>query len=381
MNLPKDDVKSVLIGGGRVEKTLAVLLTVFLACSLWAFSGTYGGECSEELNAVMRVDGGFVAIGYVEHYDEPYLQVLAIKLDDNGEVLWAREYGTTDDEIGRALTVSPEGNYFLVAQSRRSNGNRGFLLIEVDNAGNLLRQNVLGKREEITPRNLISISDGFVIAGECRTAKNYFQGYVSKIDWSGNVVWERDFGGSDFDSALSVIEVEKGNLLVTGFSWQQDRQNLWLLMLDRDGNRVWDRHYGEHGPPFYEGWDITVATDGYVITGRSSQFSSRAYVLKVGPWGEPLWEFSLEESFPLALSIAPDGGYYAILLSYVTLSEEGFAFLRLDTEGNELDRRVFTVRELEAHSFAPACPGSFLVVGTIGDERYGRQAYWRLAGF
>jgi len=75
--------------------------------------------------------------------------------------------------------------------------------------------------------------------------KKYLQSSLLKIDLDGNLLWERDFGGESFDGAMDVIEISDYNLLSTGYSWIEDHEFLWVVVLDPNGRNLWYKDVGK----------------------------------------------------------------------------------------------------------------------------------------
>jgi len=74
---------------------------------------------------------------------------------------------------------------------------------------------------------------------------------VAKLDGSGQLIWTKSFGGSGTDIATSIIFIDN-HLWVLGYSNSTDgdvslnkgNYDLWLLKLDTDGNLLWQKNYG-----------------------------------------------------------------------------------------------------------------------------------------
>ena len=60
------------------------------------------------------------------------------------------------------------------------------------------------------------------------------------------MVWDRTYGGSDSDSAESLIQTSDGGYAVAGATSSKGAgmRDLWVIKLDSQGNMVWDKTYG-----------------------------------------------------------------------------------------------------------------------------------------
>ncbi|HDP77140.1 MAG TPA: hypothetical protein ENN47_02940 [Mesotoga infera] len=363
-----------------MKRIVSISTVVTMACIVIAFMGSFGGERTEELFDVASASDGFLLIGFSEYYDEPYIETLVLKTDFDGRILWAKEYGTPADDIGRCIAIADDGSALLVSRVE-AGGNAKLVARLVDEQGNLVWQNSYGKHSNYSPWRAVYAGDAFVIAGQCMTDKKYLQASLLKIDLEGRLLWERDFGGEGFDGAMDVIETSDHNLLSTGYSWIEDHEFLWVALLDPKGKTLWQKEIGKADSLNLEGRAAAEIDDGYLIAGIASDFSGVGYIVRLDLAGELIDETRFSDRFPAALSVLKDDGEYISLLSYVTVSEEGFGLARIGDRGKILDERFFEIASFEPHSFARLSSGKFLVVGTLSDEDFGRQAFWMSAEF
>jgi hypothetical protein len=118
-------------------------------------------------------------------------------------------------------------------------------------------------------------------------------GFVAKLDPSGNIVWTTFLGGAGTDEALGVTVDSIGNVYVTGFSdatWGTPVRQFgagqfenFTAKLDPNGNLIWNTFLGSDGT-FQNviGRGVAVDAVGNVyVTGRSSS-----------DWGSPIRPFS-----------------------------------------------------------------------------------------
>ena len=63
---------------------------------------------------------------------------------------------------------------------------------------------------------------------------------------TGDLVWERTFGGAENDGAWSVAALADGGLAVAGYTESKGagERDAWVLRLDGAGNVVWERTFG-----------------------------------------------------------------------------------------------------------------------------------------
>lgn len=123
--------------------------------------------------------------------------------------------------------------------------------------------------------------------------------WAMKLSNLGNVKWVKNYGGRGWDRAKSVLQTIDGNFIIAGFSTSNSgdvRRNngdsdAWIVKLDSDGNIVWEKNYGGSEDDYAN--SIKQTTDGgYIIAGSSqstdgdassNQGSSDIWVFKIVP--------------------------------------------------------------------------------------------------
>lgn len=187
-----------------------------------------------------------------------------IKLDPNGNVLWARDYGSTGG-------LNREQAYSL----------------SIDNSNNVI---ITG---EFSSSPLIIGTDTLTrLGGIASTAV-----FVAKFDQNGNPLWARSTSGSGNDRGRGVTTDQFDNVYITGFSQsgtiifgldtliKTGTTYSFIAKYDQNGNEQWAK--ASNGTGTDESYDIAADNDNNVyITGKFSstniQFDSVVLSLSHG---------------------------------------------------------------------------------------------------
>ena len=156
----------------------------------------------------------------------------AIKLDTNGNQEWTKYFGgnLSDDPYGIAETN--DGNFILVGASDSS---------DVDISNN----------------------------------KGTYDFWVVSISNTGDLLWEKNFGGSEIDEARGITKTSNGDFIIIGNTRSDDQNittnnggsDIWLIKIDANGNLLWEKSIG--GSSFDIGYGIKKSNSGYLISGAS----------------------------------------------------------------------------------------------------------------
>jgi hypothetical protein len=100
---------------------------------------TYGGAGDDWASSVQQTsDGGYILAGRTRSFGAGNLDVFLIKTDADGNIIWAKTYGGTGDDLAYSVQQTSEGGY-IVAGLTRSYGAGGedIFLIKTDANGNI----------------------------------------------------------------------------------------------------------------------------------------------------------------------------------------------------------------------------------------------------
>ncbi|MCH8331152.1 MAG: SBBP repeat-containing protein, partial [Bacteroidetes bacterium] len=223
---------------------------------------------------------------------------------------WARSMGGTDRDRGTSIITDALGNVYIVGHYKgtadfdpglatfnmTSNGGYDVFVQKLDSAGNFVwARSIGGANDEQSWSISADILGNVYITGWFRgtvdfnpspdtfnlTSVGNEDGFIQKLNTSGNFVWARSLGGTDRDHSVFITNDLVGNLYVTGyysdtvdFNPGADTFNLssngqadvFIQKLDTGGNFVWARSMG--GAFYDEGVSITFDALGYLyVTG------------------------------------------------------------------------------------------------------------------
>jgi hypothetical protein len=123
-------------------------------------------------------------------------------------------------------------------------------------------QNIGGLQDDIPTCFLETDDGGYLIGGysysgnggdKSQAARGAADYWVVRLDASGNVLWDKTFGGSGNDHMHCIIEADGGYLLggMSASSQSGDRSQFtwgnhdyWIIKIDDSGNKIWDKSYG-----------------------------------------------------------------------------------------------------------------------------------------
>jgi hypothetical protein len=109
---------------------------------------------------------------------------------------------------------------------------------------------------------------------------------VAKTDFDGRLVWNKTYGGADFDVANAIVPTINDEYVLVGFtfSYGGGQRDFWFFEINDLGNVVWSRTCGKEG--FEEAYTaVEVSENEFVISGWTNSIGEGSYdfyVIKTG---------------------------------------------------------------------------------------------------
>ena len=203
----------------------------------------WGFDVMEESN------GDFLIVGSTDSYGSGSADVWLCRISSQGNLLWHQVFGGSDGDWGYSLTKAGNGNSIIVGRSMSySGGDADILMLKVNSQGELIWRKTFGGSDDEWGRDVIMASNGdFIIAGSTSSS-----GYGADDAWiirtssSGNIIWSETFGTSRTEVAYSIAETESGNLVFAGKKMSTDNENynFWLSGISENGTSLWSKTWG-----------------------------------------------------------------------------------------------------------------------------------------
>jgi len=280
--------------------------------------GGTSGEYMYNSSVYADADGGITFIGTTLSHDGDITQnfgaydMWMVKLNADGTKAWDFTAGTLDFEFSEAMIHTSDGGYLLGGDGTSVAGGNitcispswskpEAILLKLDSERNIEWQQCIGGSEYDGVGELLEISGGYLIglwsSSDDRDFANsgYHIGYdnvghrtedmvLRKTDYSGNVIWQRCYGGSKNESPLKFFNLSDGNFMVFARTASKDGdvvglhydpsypqytlRDIWMLKINSTtGDIIWQRCIGtdDDDDIFIEGI-IQLSDRDYVMT-------------------------------------------------------------------------------------------------------------------
>ncbi|MBD3278100.1 MAG: hypothetical protein GF388_07360, partial [Candidatus Aegiribacteria sp.] len=178
-----------------------------------------GGDMDGGRAICQSAEGDLYAAGYTYSSSEGWSDLLALKADADGNILWTESFGGPGWEYGNDVCISTDGCVLAVGSSTSyGDGLQDMYMVKLDAQGNLLWSRTYGTASFDEAASVISCSDGSIVL--CGTTFTSPDGesdiIVVKTDSDGNVIWQKMFGGTGPETGDRIVQTADGNYLIAG---------------------------------------------------------------------------------------------------------------------------------------------------------------------
>ncbi|THU39804.1 T9SS type A sorting domain-containing protein [Niastella caeni] len=301
---------------------LPILFLLLLCSTAWA--QTPGVTWSK----YVKTDGDLEAI-----YDGQ-------RTNDKGYILVGYDTGWYDNDENFILNKANTGRPWVVKLD--SNGTRTWW------------RGIGANPHESALLSVREVTGGYITAGYERIYPDPANYLISKVDVSGNSLWEKTYGGSGSDRPYAVRPTIDGGYIVAGYSNSADGDVIqlhagaeaWIVKLDANGNKVWTKTYG--GTSTDTAYAICQMPDGgYLVCGTTSSANGDVPANNGGSDG---WVFKLDALGTLVWKKNFGGGAQDVLNSVIknddnTYTLSGYTFSNDgDVSGNHGQADVWVIK-------------------------------------
>ncbi|MCH8903698.1 MAG: T9SS type A sorting domain-containing protein [Bacteroidetes bacterium] len=237
--------------------------------------------------------------------------VFVLKLDANGNFMWAKSMGGPFGDWAESIAVDALGNVLITGAYKNtvdfdpgagifnltSNGDYDIFIQKMDAAGIFIWAKSMGGPSGDFGASIVTdTSSNVLLTGTYRDTTDFDPDtstlnlvsnggqdiFIQKLDAGGSLIWAKSMGGTGMDHGVAVSADTSGNILITGYYWgtadfdpgaatfnltSNGSQDIFVLKLDAGGNFILAKSIG--GTDTDIAWSITIdALQNVYVAGR-----------------------------------------------------------------------------------------------------------------
>ena len=335
----------------------------------WQFN--YGGSGEERANSIaLTSDGGSIVAGYtlssasgdVKGVLKGANDFWVVKLDSSNKIEWEKNYGGNNVDKATSIQQTSDDGYIIAGTTTSSangdvtgasNGSFDWWIVKLDSSGTIEWQKNYGGSDYDVAHSVRQTSDGgYIVAGETSSSasgdvsgvnKGNRDFWIIKLNGSGAIEWEKNYGGNFYEIAYSIQQTSDGGYIVGGATSSSANGDItgvnngsfdcWIVKLNSTGVIEWEKNYG--GDDGEDCWSIRQTTDGGYVAAGYTGSSATGDVTGVSNGGNDYWLVKLNSTGVLeweknyggsdldqckSVRQTTDGGYIVTGLSNSTAS-------------------------------------------------------------
>ncbi len=249
-------------------------------------------------------DGGVVALGWTGSTDGDITinygayDMWMVKLNNQGEKEWDFSLGASWFDYGMAIIQTIDGGYLVGGQSMLDEGGNlnciphsnkyEAVLVKLDSARNIEWQRCYGGTEDDGIWSINELSDGYIFAGFASSNDGDISGWhgggdiwIVRIDFNGNIIWQKCLGGSNYEFTDNIIPENDGSFTIIGATQSIDGDvignhtlsqyyhDIWVVRLSSEGDLLWQQCIGGGGNEQVQFGTLKKDYNKYIIAGQT----------------------------------------------------------------------------------------------------------------
>jgi hypothetical protein len=362
---------------------------VGLTGQIQGWNRTYGGTSQDRAEALVQTsDGGYALAGYTASFGAGSYDYWLVKTDASGTMQWNKTYGGTINEWAYALVQTTDGGYALAGETRSFGAsNYNYWLVKTDASGNMQWNQTYGGTSDDRANALVQTTDdGYALAGYTASfGAGLFDFWLVKTDSSGNMQWNKTYGGTNHDYALDLVQTTDDGYALAGYTYSFGAGNLdcWLVRTDANGNIQWNQTYGGTSADYANAL-VQTSDGGYAIAGFTASFGAGIWdywLVKTDASGTMQWNKTYggtNHDYAYALVQTTDDGYaLAGTTSSFGAGSSDFWLVKTDASGTMQWNQMYGGTNSDyAKALVQTSDGGYAIAGGILSFGAGDYDYW-----
>jgi len=278
------------------------------------WENSYGGSVNGEevRDAILMPDKGLLLMGRITstggdvttHYG--IADIWFCRIDSLGTIEWQKTFGNQGQENAIKLKLTSQNTVLMIGCHGESGGmidcpdpgndEADVWIIEMDLQGTLLNQYCYGGTRWDQGYDILELENGYAFVGV--TISNdgdvsgfhgfewteYYDIWMVKIDFSGNIIWQKCLGGYNSDYPVYLTQTGDGGFIIIGDTWSSDgdvtgnhsdtgRADIWVVKLNSEGELEWDHCFGGGSDERFWGIHSVLKKEDYnYVLGANSNY-------------------------------------------------------------------------------------------------------------
>lgn len=242
------------------------------------WENTYGGSGNDRAMCIIQTtDGGYAFCGYTSSSGAGQNDMWLVKTDSNGNVEWDKTFGGSYQDHGQRVIQTSDGGYALTGATQNTGGDWDILIIKTDASGSIVWESSPGDSGDDYAWAIVETLDGgYLVTG--RTTSSGAGGddlWIVKTDNTCAVEWDVTFGGTGNEYGRSITAFPDTTYVISGWtsSWGSGGNDALLIKVNSVGSLIWDLFIGSTGDEVSQE-AMSTSDGGFALFGYTDSWGS-----------------------------------------------------------------------------------------------------------
>lgn len=253
---------------GLGNDSLALIKTDASGNEIWnkRYSGTPNRDVGQFVQET--ADGGFIAVGFTGPTFNEHIYM--VKTDSDGNEEWSKVHVSTGRDWAAGVSQTSDRGYVLIGETNSMGfGGKDMLLVKTNSTGDIIWTKTFGTSSDEIGRSLyLTNDDGFILLGfQAFSGGNL---YLVKTDALGNEEWSNYYGGAGSDFGHSVQQTSEGGYILAGRKENviEGINDMYCIKTDLEGEMEWESIF-PNGIMSYANSVQQTTDGGYIMLGST----------------------------------------------------------------------------------------------------------------
>jgi hypothetical protein len=285
----------------------------------------FGGNGNEIAKGVVQLaDSGFVLVGYTSSFGAGGYDAWIVRTDKAGNKLWDKTFGGENWDFGNDVVIGSDSSIFVTGYTESyGNGGKDGFVVKLDKSGNILASKFYGGGLDDELNAIIKTNDGELACVGYTKSRADVNGdaYFLKINKNLDTLFSRIFGWNGRDFATDILQRPDNEYVICGGKKPTNSQysHSWMYSLNAVGDSLWENSY--YASQTDEAF-VSVAQSGvnllnscYIRNVPVPALKEQINIFLAKPEGWPVIINSsgaTEDEYANAIEPTSDGGYIIV---------------------------------------------------------------------
>lgn len=222
--------------------------------------------------------------------------VIASGFTGYGQISFLKYYATDSFDKGEGATQLADSSYLLTGSSSSFSGSAQAFIMKIDSTGKFLWSRSYGGVETDKGRRIFQVeNDGIYVLGQSNSiGSNFYDIYFFKTDETGILLFEKTFGGTDYEDIHDAVMLKDTSFVLVGETYSNGggQQDIYLARISKNGDLLWTQSMGNSAGAdkaesvvLYQDTLLYVAGNEFVVDSSKN----KAFIRKMNVDGTVYW--------------------------------------------------------------------------------------------